>query len=476
MAGGGDGSGSGVPHQLTGMRSYRELSFWLDSCGDDLTPRPPLSGSLDVDVAIVGAGYTGLWTAHYLKRADPNLRIAILEKEIAGFGASGRNGGWCSALFAASKDKIARSSGREAAISMQRAMFETVDEVGRATDELGIDCDLVKSGTIDLATAPSHVDRIREGVEDERSWGFGPEDFRWMDAEEAREVVRASRVLGAGFTPHCATIQPAKLARGLARAVTIQGVALYEKTPVTDIAERAVRTPAGTVRADVVVRATEGYTPNLPGFRRDVVPLYSLMICTEPLPEGFWAEVGWRNRETLHDGRHLIIYAQRTADDRIAIGGRGAPYHYASRIRDSYDLEPEVFGELHRVLVDLFPGARDATITHRWGGCLGVHRDWYSSVGFDRSAGLAWAGGYVGDGVSTTNLAGRTLADLITGRATDITRLPWVDRRSRRWEPEPLRWLGINGALRLMASADKAEARTGRPARRARLLARLTGD
>ena len=476
MAGGGDGSGSGVPHQLTDMRSYRELSFWLDSCGDDLTPRPPLSGSTDVDVAIVGAGYTGLWTAHYLKRADPNLRIAILEKEIAGFGASGRNGGWCSALFAASKDKIARGSGREAAIAMQRAMFDTVDEVRRAADELRIDCDLIKSGTIDLATSPSHVDRIREGVEHEWSWGFGPEDFRWMDAEEARGVVRASRVLGAGYTPHCATIHPAKLARGLARAVTEQGVALYEKTPATHVADRSVRTPAGTVRADVIVRATEGYTPNLPGFRRDVVPLYSLMICTEPLPEAFWAEVGWRNRETLHDGRHLIIYAQRTADDRIAIGGRGAPYHYASRIRDSYDLEPEVFAELQRVLVDLFPGAQDAAITHRWGGCLGVPRDWYSSVGFDRATGLAWAGGYVGDGVSTTNLAGRTLADLITERATDVTRLPWVDRRSRRWEPEPLRWLGINGALRLMASADKVEARTGRPARRAGFLARLTGD
>ena len=476
MAGGGDGSGPGVPDQLSQVRSYRELSFWLDTCGDDLGPRPPLAGSTDVDVAIVGAGYTGLWTAHYLRRADPGLRIAILEKEIAGFGASGRNGGWCSALFAASKDKIARSSSRDAAVAMQRAMFETVDEVGRAAAELGIDCDYVKSGTIDLATAPSQVARIREAIEHEWSWGFGSDDFSWLEGAEARRLVAASRVLGAGFTPHCATIHPAKLARGLARAVVDQGIELYEKTPVTEILDRSVVTPAGTVRAEVVVRATEGYTPRLPGFRRALVPLYSLMICTEPLPSDFWDEVGWRNRETLHDGRHLIIYAQRTADDRIAIGGRGAPYHYASRIRDSYDLAPAVFAELQRVLVHLFPGARDAAITHRWGGCLGVPRDWYSSVGFDRSTGFAWAGGYVGDGVSTTNLAGRTLADLITGKETDITRLPWVDRRSRRWEPEPLRWLGINGALKLMASADKVEARTGRPARRAKLLSRLTGD
>ena len=457
-------------------RSYEQLSFWLDTCGDDLTPRPSLAKDIDVDVAIVGAGYTGLWTAHYLRRVEPGLRIAIVEKEIAGFGASGRNGGWCSALFAASKDKIARGANRSAAIAMQRAMFATVDEVGSAAEELGIDCDFVKSGTIDLATSPSHVDRIREAIAHEHSWGFGTDDFRWLDADQARQIVSAARVLGAGFTPHCATIHPAKLARGLARAVEGQGTRIYERTSAVALEDRSVTTTGGTVRADVVVRATEGYTALLPGHRRVLVPLYSLMICTEPLPASFWDEVGWRHRETLHDGRHLIIYAQRTADDRIAIGGRGAPYHFASRIRDEYDLEPTVFEELRRVLVDLFPQARDARITHRWGGCLGVPRDWYSSVGFDRAAGRAWAGGYVGDGVSTTNLAGRTLADLITGRDTEITRLPWVNHHSRKWEPEPLRWLGINGGLNLMASADRVEARTGEPAKRTRLLGRLTGD
>jgi len=164
-----------------------------------------------------------------------------------------------------------------------------------------------------------------------------------------------------------------------------------------------------------------------------------------------------------------------TADGRIAFGGRGAPYHLGSAVRPEYDREPRVFAALEVALRGLFPGLGSARITHRWGGPLGVPRDFYASVGLDRSRGLAWAGGYVGDGVGTSALAGRTLADLILRRDTDRSRLPWVGHRSPRWEPEPLRWLGINGVRLVAASADAAESRTGRPARRARLLNHLTG-
>jgi len=457
-----------------GLKDYRSYSFWLETCGDDLTPRPPLPSDLDVDVAIVGAGYTGLWTAYYLARSDPKLRIAVLEKEIAGFGASGRNGGWCSALFAASKEKVAARHGREAAVALQRELFNTVDEIGKVTAEEGMDVHYDKGGTLAFATSPAHVERLREEIQDERRWGFGEEDHRWLGPEEAagRIAVRESR--GAAFTPHCAALHPARLVRGLARAVERRGVKLFEDTAAVDLGPGGVRTLHGRVKAEIVVRATEGYTPTLPGFERAVIPVYSLMIATEPLPESFWSEVGWSRRETLTDGRHLIIYAQRTADGRIAFGGRGAPYHFGSRIEDRFDREPWVFAELRRSLVGLFPQATSARITHAWGGPLGIARDWYSSVGLDRRRGLAWAGGYVGDGVGTSNLAGRTLADLILGEDTVITRLPWVGHRSRAWEPEPLRWLGVNVALRTMSSADRAEARTGRPARRADLIRRLT--
>jgi glycine/D-amino acid oxidase-like deaminating enzyme len=199
------------------------------------------------------------------------------------------------------------------------------------------------------------------------------------------------------------------------------------------------------------------------------------MIATEPLPDSVWAEVGWRERETLADGRHLIIYAQRTADGRIAFGGRGAPYHFGSRVRPAYDRDPSVFSALNATLVDLLPAVRDVPLSHRWGGPLGASRDWFPSVGFDRPSGLGWAGGYVGDGVACSALAGQTLAELICGQDTERTRLPWVNRRSRRWEPEPLRWLGITAVLRVMAAADRVEARTGRPSRMAETFDKLIG-
>ncbi|MGH2695337.1 MAG: NAD(P)/FAD-dependent oxidoreductase, partial [Actinomycetota bacterium] len=411
----------------------------------------------------------------YLARLDPSLRICLIDKEICGFGASGRNGGWCSALFAAGREKIARRYGREAAIAMQKAMFATVDEVGRVCSDEGIDCHFHKGGTVIAATSPAHVERLRSEVQEERKWGFSEEDYRWLEPDEARAVIDVAGGRGAAYTPHCAALHPARLVRGLARTVEGLGVGIYEHTPATEVGPRIVRTPSGDLRADVVVRAIEGYTPLLPGHRRTLAPIYSLMIATEPLPASFWKSVGWNDRETFADGRHLIIYAQRTADDRIAFGGRGAPYHFGSSIDDRHDREQSVFTELRRVLTTLFPDAEDAGITNTWGGPIGVPRDWFSSVGYDRAGGIAWAGGYVGDGVSTSNLAGRTLADLILERDTELLRLPWVGHRWRKWEPEPLRWLGINLALRAMAGADEVEARTARPARRVGLINKLIG-
>ncbi|GAA0279239.1 FAD-dependent oxidoreductase [Cryptosporangium japonicum] len=453
------------------------LSLWLDG----RTPAPAdrragLAGDLDVDVVIVGAGFTGLWTAYYLAAADPALRIAVLEAEFAGFGASGRNGGWCSALFPASTARVARDHGRDAAIALRRALFDTVDEVGRVAVAENLDIDWAKGGTLTLAAGAAQESRLRAELEDERQWGFGDADYRWLNADEARARVEvATDVRGALYTPHCAAIHPAKLARGLAALVVARGVQLFEGTRVTRLEARRAVTDAGTVTADVVIRATEGYTPSLPGHRRAVAPLYSLMIATEPLPAWFFDSVGWRSRETLTDGRHLIIYAQRTADDRIALGGRGAPYPYGSRLRPEAERDQEVFSALHRTLLEMFPGASGASITHTWGGPLGVPRDWHASVGLDRSTGIGWAGGYVGDGVATTNLAGRTLTDLVLQRDTDLTRLPWVGHRSPRWEPEPLRWLGMSGGLWAMTSADRVEARTGQPARRASLMQGLLG-
>ena len=455
---------------------YRSLSFWHDTVPGTLAAGDPLPGDVEADVAIVGAGFTGLWTAYYLAQRDPGLRIVVCEREIAGFGASGRNGGWCSALFPASLGKLARLASRDAAIAMQRAMHETVDEVGRVAAAEGIDCHWAKGGTVMLARSPAQLERAKAEVDEAREFGFTEADLRILDAASARAMTGATEVIGGTFTPHCAAIHPARLVRGLAEAVRRARVVVYERTPVLEIAPGRVVTQHGTVRARYVVRATEGYTPGLAGFHRAVAPVYSLMIATEPLPPAVWDEIGLAGRPTFGDLRHLIIYGQRTADGRLAFGGRGAPYHLGSSVRPSYDQVPAVFAALRRTLAELFPVLGDVRVTHHWGGPIGIARDWCASVGLDPATGLGWAGGYVGDGVGTTNLAGRTLADLITGAQSDLTRLPWVGHTSPDWEPEPLRWLGLNSGLQVMGLADREEARTGRPSKLASFMGRFLGE
>jgi glycine/D-amino acid oxidase-like deaminating enzyme len=464
---------------MVGMQAagtYRKLSFWHDTVPGSLEPGEPLPGDLDADVAIAGAGYTGLWTAYYLACADPGLKIVVCERDIAGFGASGRNGGWCSALFPASLGKLERMAGTDAAIAMYRAMQATVDEVGRVAAAEGIDCHWAKGGTVQLARSATQMERAIHEVAEARSFGFGEEDLRLLSAADASALAGATDVLGGIYTPHCAAIHPARLVRGLAEVVRRRGVSLFERTPVLRIDPGQLVTATGTVRARYVIRATEGYTARLPGLRRTVAPVYSLMIATAPLPESVWTELGLASRPTFNDLRHLIIYGQRTADGRLAFGGRGAPYHLGSAVRPSFDRVPAVFAALRHTLTELFPVLGDVAVTHGWGGPIGVPRDWCASVGLDRSTGLGWAGGYVGDGVATTNLAGRTLADLITGTDSEITRLPWVDHHSPLWEPEPLRWLGVNAGLQVMSLADRQEARTGRPSRAAQVIGRFLGS
>ena len=442
---------------------YADLSLWFSQLpAASLAPRTSLQGTSEVDVAIVGAGFTGLWTAYYLQALDPALRIAIVEQEIAGFGASGRNGGWCSALFPVGASRLAEEHGRAAAVAQYAAMRESVREVARVARTEGIDAQLALGGTIVLARSEPQHARAEDEARESDEFGLGTE---LLTAEDARARLAATDVLGGTYTPHCAAIQPAKLARGLAEIVEARGARIYEHSRVQQLAPHHVQTAAGKLSAHTIVRATEGYTGQLPGLRRAIAPVYSLVIATEPLTDATWEEIGLHERETFSDFRHLIIYGQRTADGRMVFGGRGAPYHYGSRITAQQDRVPAVFDALRDALVELFPILRGVGVTHRWGGPLGIARDWHASVGLDRASGLAWAGGYVGDGVSTTNLAGRTLADLIACRDTELTRLPWVGHRSRNWEPEPLRWLGANLGLRAMTYADHAERRHGRASR-----------
>ncbi|MEU2734987.1 FAD-dependent oxidoreductase [Streptomyces sp. NPDC007095] len=454
------------------------ISFWY---ADDGLPeaREPLSGDATADVVIVGGGYTGLWTAYYLKKAAPFLRVTVLEQKFCGYGASGRNGGW---LYngIAGRDRYAKLHGHEAAVRLQKAMNETVDEVVRVAAEEGIEADVHQGGVLEVAYTPAQLARLKAFHEHELS--YGEKDRELYGARETVERVRVADAVGSAWTPHGARLHPVKLIKGLAAAAEALGVTIHEKTPVTEIRPKHAVTPYGTVRAPYVLRCTEGFTASLKGQKRTWLPMNSSMIATERLTPEQWATIGWEGRETLGDMAHAYMYAQRTADDRIALGGRGVPYRFGSRTDNDGRTQQATIDALHEILVRFFPSLAGVRVAHAWSGVLGVPRDWCATVTLDRSTGLGWAGGYVGSGVATTNLAARTLRDLIqqdSGQAgpTDLTALPWVDHKVRKWEPEPFRWLGVQGMYATYRTADRRELTThsAQSSRLARMADRVAG-
>ncbi|NCW48374.1 MAG: FAD-dependent oxidoreductase [Actinobacteria bacterium] len=425
-----------------------------------------MEGPVTCDTVIVGGGLTGLWTALYLLEREPGMDVVVIDRTGVGTGASGRNGGWCSTLLPMSLDRMARQHGRAAARRMQVAMHSTLDEIERVVTEHDIDAGFRRGGSITAARSAPQEGRIAHEISRYREFGFDEDDYRLLDADEAADRCAMTRIRGALYTPHCAAAHPARLTHGVARLAVAAGARILSPVRAERIEPCQVTTDRGVISARVVVRATEGYTSDLQGEHRTMIPLYSMMVATEPLDASTWDAIGLRERETFDDGRHMVIYGQRTADDRFAFGGRGAPYHFGSRIEDNYDTDERVRSAITETLIDLFPMLSEVRFTHHWGGPLAAPRDWACSVDFDRRTGLARAGGYVGDGVSTTNLAGRTLATMIAGEARagddELLRLPWVGHRSRRWEPEPVRWLGINAGRRAADIADRIEERTGK--------------
>lgn len=433
-----------------------KVSHWWQQIGVP-APRPELPGALAADVAIVGAGFTGLWTAYYLKRQRPELRVVIIEQRHVGYGASGRNGGWLTNSITGGREQYVATHGRDAAERFQLAMNATVDEVIRVAAEEGIDADIQKGGEFNVAYTPAQEGRIRAFAASEQSWRST--DLELLEAPEATAKINVANTRAAVWHPHAARIQPAKLVRGLAEAVERLGVEIYENTRAVEITPGNVRTTHGVVTADFVLRATEGFTAGLKGLKRLWLPMNSSLVATEPLDASVWDELGWGRGEVLGDFAHVYMYAQRTADDRIAIGGRGVPYKWGSGVDLDGETPPATAETLAAIMHRFFPATADAEIEHLWSGVLGVPRDWAATVGLDRATGLAWGGGYVGTGVTTTNLAGRTLADLILGNATELTELPWVGHRVRKWEPEPLRWIATKGLYAAYGVADAAEDR-----------------
>ena len=442
---------------------YANVSYWLETCGDDLAPRPPLGQSTEVDVAIMGAGFSGLWTAYYLKQLQPDLRIAVVEREIAGFGASGRNGAWCTSEYPSGAESLANRYGPETARKIVHAMRETVGEIRTVVQENSIDCDWDDGGQLIIARGEHQLPAIDHEIDALQRLGLA-DGWERLDATEASDRAKITDLKGALFSPHTAVIHPGKLVRALARLVEASGVTIYEGTAVQKVVGGrfpTLETDHGNVRAKTIVLCGEAYLSQLDGYRRDVMPVYSLITLTEPLTEADWAEIGWRNRECIASCRYTVDYLSKTADGRILFGGRGAPYQFGSRIDPAMDRHGPTHKMLQENLRAWFPRLTGIRFTHTWGGPLGWSRDYIPTIGYDRVTGIALAHGYTGNGVATTNLAGRTLADLITGRHTPITELPHVNHRTRKWEPEPLRYLGVRYMQHAFMKLDDEAERTG---------------
>jgi glycine/D-amino acid oxidase-like deaminating enzyme len=441
------------------LTAYAKHSYWLETAGEDLNPRPALQHSTEVDVAILGAGYSGLWTAYYLLLQNPGLRVAVVEREIAGFGASGRNGGWCSPKFPVTAAVLEEQYGREATRGLLLAMYDTVDEVNRVCESEQIDAHFHKGGFLSVARGAHQLPTIRAAHAVYSRLGLDDRNLL-LSAEETGERVGATNVYGALHTPESASVHPGRLVRGLAQAVERRGGTIYEQTDVLSFQggnAPSLLTRGGELRArQGIVLAGEAYLSQLPTLRRAVMPVYSLIVLTAPLTQHQWSRIGWQNRETISSNRLTVDYLTRTADGRILFGSRGAPYVFGSKITDEQDQHELTHSRARRALVDWFPPLEGIQFTHAWGGPLGMPRDWMPTVAFDQSSRIGTARGYTGFGVATTNLAGRILANLILGKQTGLETLPLAQRRSPNWEIEPLRWLAVRYMQGALARIDVA--------------------
>jgi len=441
------------------MTAWRTISLWMDQLDEPLQARGALERDLDVDVAIIGAGYTGLWTAYYLKRQAPELNIAILEAQTAGFGASGRNGGWLMGNLLG-EDRLLADSSPEQRRASYDLLHSIPDEVEIVLEREGIACDYRKGGALYCAARyPEQQDSLRQYLDKLYRQGLNESDYRWLSPEQLAQQIRVAKPYGGIYAPHVATLHPAKLVRGLARTVERMGVKIYENSPVTQWQSGSLRTAKASVRSRWVVPAVEGYSVTLPPLGRYQLPVQSLIVATEPLSAATWDEIGLSRGQAFSESSRQVTYGQRTADNRLIFGARGG-YQFAGKLRHDFDLTRSEI-ELRRYLFgELFPQLKNVQITHGWGGNLGMSRHFKPHMLCDRASGIALSGGYGGEGVGASNLGGRTLADLILGRDTERVHQPWVIPQGgldalRAWEPEPCRWLGYNAIIRSFVHEDQ---------------------
>lgn len=448
-----------------------EISHWMKSRDRPVTvPLGDGDPTLELfDLAIIGGGLTGLWAAYYAAKRDPSRRIVVLEANQIAYGASGRNGGWLSTLLPGNRAVYARKAGAEAVTDFQREVIDSIDETLRVLDLEGIEADQHQGGNLVVATTEAALSRIKATRDGHLKYGYRSSEISLLGKEEVKDRIDITGAHGGLYYPRTTRLDPAKMTRDLAEVVEAMGVRIFEYTEATALHTGRVVTTRGEVRATTIFSCIEADSGRLL-HPREIIPVNSSMIVTDPLADSFWESIGWDGRECLSDAAHTFVYAQRTADNRIAIGGRGNPYTFKSGTPGRGAVDDRTVSGLLSRLKQFFPG-HDLSVAHAWRGAIGVTRDWCAGISFDEGTRIGVARGFAGHGVTSTNLAGRTLLDRADGRDTALTRLPWNEHDSGLWEPEPIRWVGVHAMYRLFAIADAWEER--RQASQTSLIARF---
>ena len=427
--------------------------YWLDD-PQRPAPLPPLERSTEADLAVVGGGYLGLWTALLAKERDPGRDVVLLEGATCGHAASGRNGGFCEASLTHGFGN-GRARWPEELDATLALGHDNLDGIRSTIDRHDIDCDFVRAGSLAVATQPHQVGPLREEYAAMGEHGLDPV---WLDRAEVRERLDSPTFLAGVHDPDAAIVEPARLAWGLREACLSLGVRIHEHTHVTAVRRRGsgveIATRAGRVAARHTVLATNAYPPLLRRLRLMTVPVYDYALMTEPLTDAQRDAIGWRGREGLSDTGNQFIYSRTTRDGRILWGGYDAIYHYGSATRSEYDARPETFDLLAGGFFRTFPQLEGQRFTHAWGGMIDTCTRFTAFYGTALGGRVGYALGFTGLGVAATRFAGDVVLDLLAGEDTRRTRLRMVRTKPVPFPPEPLRWAGIEATRRSLARAD----------------------
>jgi glycine/D-amino acid oxidase-like deaminating enzyme len=431
-------------------------------------PRARLQGDLSCDVVIVGGGFTGLWTAIQLHEADPSIDIVVVEQQVVGYGASGRNGGFAMTMVGRNLHDLVRKVGPSRARATHLAMRESLREIEQFASKEGIQADIVNTGLLTVSNGAEQDIRIRQDLEAAERLGL--DDFHALSGPECQELVHSSRLRLGHFEDDTLMIDPAALVRGLAGAAERRGITIFEHTPVDDLHDvdgRRVeaRTPFGTVHADRAVVATNAYAYSIPQLRRFIFTVYANIIVTEQLSDEQWARIGWERRMGIEDKRVMPHFHRPTADGRILWGGRDAPFSAYGPNRRC-DRDPYVFSRLEETFRWTFPQLHDVAIDRGWAGPVCGTVNCFASIGWlGRGERIIYSVGYAGHGVGPSHLAAKIVSDLLLNRQTDLLDLPMVTKRPIPLPPGPLRWVFLGGSQRVLQRVDDQGSETGLPAK-----------